>query len=240
MSGGWCHRSLLLAIAAHCIACDGFEPGALTLETPDDVVADGASVHDITLCIEATHPASLRVTLVASGGAWLLPWDPAQPEQTVVGLDAESRCATERWIAPDIDRPVRLWALVGDEPLASADVRVQPAPIAGVELIPSSPFLADEGPSVVNLSARAVVIAAAMSSGEPRPTIGSRVMLSVESDPPGAAAVDDGVIQFGVTESRVLYAADGTRRATVTVRDRLGQTVLGTLTLQPAVQPAEP
>jgi len=212
--------------------CETFEESRMSIAAPASVPADGASIYDVEVCAIADDIGDVTVRLEASSGEWLVPPDPTRPAETFVPLDPMTLCATDRWIVPDDLRPVRFRALVGGEALATAETNLTLTRIEGVEFSPSSPFLSGAAETVITLDVRGRVAVDGETAGMPGPTIGSRVTLDVQSDPPNSAAVNDSVIIFGSAQSRTLIAAAGTRQVTVTARDGRGGRTLGELVLR--------
>lgn len=225
--------SLIAAVV--CIglgACQSFEESALSVVAPASVAADGASVYDVEVCVVAEDLGEVEVLVEASSGEWLLPADANRLDAVTLQLDEATPCATDRWIVSNDLRPVRFRALVDGEMLGSAETNVTLAPLEAVEFSPSAPFLAEGGQSNISINVRGIVATEGETAGMAEPTLGTRIVLDVQSDPPSMAAVNDRLIVFGSAESRTLQAAAGTRQVTITARSNDGGRALGTLVLR--------
>lgn len=218
------------------MGCQTFDDSALSISAPISVAADGASIYDVEVCAIADDLGDVDVVIEASGGEWLVPLDPARRTESTVRLDENTPCASDRWIVSRDLRPVRFRALVEQEELGEAETNTTLAPLESVEFSPSSAFLASEGESVIEINVRGIVSTDAETAGMPVPTLGTRIILEVQSDPPGMAAMNDRVIVFGNAESRTLQASADTREVIISARSASGA-LLGTLVLRPSGSP---
>ncbi len=231
-------RIARLAVVSCLLAagCQTFDDSAISVAAPISVAADGASIYDVEVCAVAEDLGDVDVIIEASGGEWLVPLDPGRRSETSVRLDASTPCAGDRWIVSRDLRPVRFRAIVDQDELGEAETNLTLAPLSAVEFSPSAAFLASAGESVIEINVRGIVATEAETAGMPVPTLGTRVILEVQSEPPGMAAMNDRVIVFGNAESRTLQASPETREVIISARSTGGD-LLGTLVLRQGGSP---
>lgn len=233
----WTTAALALCALA---GCDDFEKATLTIGAPAIADADGASVYPISVCPATDALGDIELLLRASAGEWVVPDDPLQPgditvrlsDETLIATDGGDRCVVEDWIVPDDLRTVRFRAVADGETLATTDTELRHARLDRLDMVPTPAFLAEDETSVIAIAAQGRVESpeGQMAIGVPMPTVGTRVTLDVQSDPPNAAAVNDRQIILPYDASRTLRAEPGTVSVSIVARDREGRAV-GTLTL---------
>lgn len=171
---------------------------ALTLTVAEGALeADGATLHDVTVCNDSTQPvAKAAVTLLASAGEWAVATGENKRKLEVELSDtSSSRCRVEQWRPSREVGPVRFEAKVG-ETVVSVDRVVVAARVKSLALTVTPPVFAADAGGTLKLG----VDVATESGG--LPSHGTKVVVQVlESDPVASAVVTDGPLVVGTRDT---------------------------------------
>ena len=198
-------RAVLCGLALLQLSCSVGSSG-LSLSAGDrPLVADGTSERAITVCNTSDEPAGqVTVTLRASCGSWARATG-SDPRSIEVQLTSGATCVDEVWIPPTRPGAARFEAQVGDTVWIRENVEVVAARVEAIAIRAAPPVMSDTGTSSVGIS-----IGFTTESGGDA-SEGTVVALKlIDSDPRGAAALDDGPIVVGKKDSLTLIAAEGT------------------------------
>jgi hypothetical protein len=209
-------KAMLVGFAAFPLACSIGSAGLTLSVGSDPLIADGTSARAITVCNSSDEPAaSVTATLRASSGSWARATG-SDKQQIEVQLTSGAKCADEVWLPPTQPGPTRFEVQVGDTVQIREDATLIAATVDQIAVQASPPTLSTSGSSSIAIS----VGFTTASGGEP--SDGTVVNLRLlDSDPLGAAALDDGPIVVGKKETLTLIAAEGTSsvRLQATLKD---------------------
>jgi hypothetical protein len=169
-------------------------------------VADGRSIVTVEVCLapEVTEPAAdLMANLTLSSGRWVSAQDPTDPTKLSVGLSGKG-CELPSFIAGTTAEVVRIDAeLLGFS--VQDYVRLEPAPLSSLEVIPMPPRLLAEPSNEVQLSV------SVRANGTGRPSSGTRVSFSVTDRKPESAEI------LFYPQKTIVDSATGTAETTVEI-----------------------